>query len=217
MKILVITLHADPTINPGAEGGGGTHLYINEIINLFIYKQVDALFITRKASKGKDYFKYGNVKIKGISLGPENYWDKNNFDNRGIEIQDIILNELQTLDFHPDLIHSIYWHSGRAAMYFSKIFKIPFIHTIISNGIRKKTSGYNVSNYRIRTEKSIYNKADILISITKQEKDDLENYYNISAEKIKVIGRGVDNIFLKTLYDKNGVLLAKDEPNINTI
>ncbi len=62
MKFLIITLHADPTINPGAEEGGGTHMYVNEIINLLIFKQIEALVITRKASPGEDFFEYGFSK-----------------------------------------------------------------------------------------------------------------------------------------------------------
>lgn len=216
MKILVITLHADPTIAPGAQEGGGTHMYINELMNLMIYKQVDSLFITRKASAGKDYFEYGPVKLKRILLGPEEPWDKNNLDDQEDEIRKLINSTLQLLSFKPDLIHSVYWHSGRAALFFSKQFNIPFIHTIISNGMKKQSKGFKVKPMRIETEFMIYNSAEALISISSQEKEELVNYYKIPGSKIKVIGRGVDNVFLKDIYDKNGTLLSKQIPNINT-
>jgi len=217
MKILIITLHADPTIAPGAQEGGGTHMYINELINLMIYKHVDSFFITRKASKGKAFFEYGSVKLKRIEIGPEAPWNKDNLDEREEEITIAINNELLLQGFIPDLIHSIYWHSGRAALHFSKLFDVPFIHTIISNGIRKKNTGYGISNQRIQIEKEIFAAAKVLISISNSEKIDLVNYYAIPEDKIRVIGRGVDNLFLKDIYDESGTLLSKQSPIINSI
>ncbi|MBC7885996.1 MAG: glycosyltransferase [Saprospiraceae bacterium] len=216
MKILIITLHADPTIPPGAQEGGGTHMYINELINLLIYKQVDSLFITRKASGGSDFFQYGPVKLKRISIGPEGIWDKSNLDNIEEVIKITIDKELQSQGFVPDLIHSVYWHSGRAALHFSEALNVPFIHTIISNGIKKQKSGFEIPPQRIEMEKRIFNSAKFLIAISAQEKENLIKYYGIPENKIKVIGRGVDNIFLKDIYDGNGTLLSKQEPNINT-
>ena len=217
MNILVLTIHADPTIHPGAEEGGGTHLYVNEIINLLIYKQINSLFITRKASPGKDNFEYGTVSIARIRMGPEAQWNKNNLEEMDTTINKMISKELKLRKFIPDLIHSIYWCSGRAALFISERYNIPFIHTIISNGYRKKITGYYVSEKRIETEIKIFHSANILISVSNQEKEDLIHFYNVPASKIMVIGRGVDNIFLNDLYDSKGTLLPKLEPNIKKI
>jgi glycosyltransferase involved in cell wall biosynthesis len=216
MKLLVITLHADPTIHPGAEEGGGTHMYINEVINLLIYKQVSSLIITRKASPGNDLFDYENVKIKRIKLGPKRQWNKNFLSAKETEINQLIKDELDSLNFNPTLIHSVYWYSGRSAITFSDKYKIPFIHTIISNGKRKQISGYDVSDVQIATEMEIFNKASVLISVSNQEKEDMVHLYGINPEKIKVIGRGVDNIFLNSLYDSKGTLIAKPFPDVKS-
>lgn len=214
MKLLIITIHADPTINPGAEEGGGTHMYINELINLLIYRQVNSLFITRKASIGEDLFDYNHVKVKRIKIGPEKQWSKNFLTKRENEINQLINESLRNLNFSPTLIHSVYWHSGRAAITLSDKLKIPLIHTIISNGKRKQITGYSVSKEQIETEQKIFNKASVLISVSNQEKQDLEQLYGINPEKIKVIGRGVDNLFLNSLYDSRGTLLPKSTPEI---
>ncbi len=101
-------------------------MYINELINLLIFKEVDSLFITRKASQGKDFFEYGPVKMKRIRIGPEAQWDKNNLDNLEEDIKDKINAELQLHRFIPDLIHSIYWHPGERPYFFlnSSIFHL---------------------------------------------------------------------------------------------
>ncbi len=209
MKLLLITLHADPTIHPGAVEGGGTHMYVNEIIDMLTFKNIETLILTRKASPGKDIAKYGSVTIFRLHLGPEDQWDKNNLNDRAQEINKLIEDALSVTGFQPTLIHSVYWHSGRAAMYFAQKGNIPFVHTVISNGMRKKLSGFKESSQQIETEKVIYQKADTIIVISEQEKNDIITLYNIAPQKVKVVGRGVDNLFIKDLFDKNGTLLAK--------
>ncbi|MCK6641869.1 MAG: glycosyltransferase [Bacteroidia bacterium] len=214
MSILIITIHADPTIHPGAQEGGGSHLYINELINLLIYRNVPALFITRKASPGADFFEYGPVKLCRIKIGPESQWDKRNLMGLEEEINAQIEDAIKAHQFRPTFIHSIYWCSGRAALMFSDNFKIPFVHTIISNGLRKRKTGYQVSDEQIAIEQKIYENAEVLIAISNQEKNDLEELYKVSSEKIKVIGRGVDSIFLSDLYDNQGTLLSRTQPKV---
>ena len=209
MELLIITLHADPTIHPGSGDGGGTQMYINELIDMLIYKDIKALVITRKASPGKDTVQYGSVTICRIHLGPEGHWDKNNLNDREDEIKILINNTLKEQKFTPTLIHSIYWHSGRAALAFSQKLNIPFVHTVISNGKRKRLSGFTESNGQIETEEKIYTNTNVVIVISEQEKKDIINLYNIESKKIKVVGRGVDNLFLRDLYDEKGTLLAK--------
>lgn len=210
MKILLITLHADPTVHPGAGDGGGTQMYINELIDMLIYKDIKTLVVTRKASPGKNIVQHGSVTICRVLLGPEGHWDKNNLNDREIEIRTLINNALIENKFDPTLIHSVYWHSGRAALYFSEKINIPFVHTIISNGKRKKLSGFKESIGQIETEEKIYSNANVIIVISEQEKQDISNLYGVNSEKIKIVGRGVDNLFLKDLYDKKGTLLAKE-------
>ncbi|UOY05387.1 glycosyltransferase [Muricauda sp. SCSIO 64092] len=214
MSILVLTLHADPTIQPGAEEGGGTHMYVNEVMNLLIYKQVPALFITRKASFGPALFEYDMVSLSRIKIGPEKQWDKTNLINLEKKINDLIESQITNRSFQPSLIHSIYWYSGRAAMHLSNKLEIPFIHTIISNGLRKRKSGYLVSSQQIEEEKRIFDNASLLISISNEEKNDVVKYYDVDPIKIRVIGRGVDNLFLSELYTENGTLIPRTKPNV---
>ena len=209
MNLLIITLHADPSIHPGSGDGGGTQMYISELIDMLIHKDIKTLVITRKASPGNDIIQSGSVTIHRIHLGPEGHWDKNNLNDREEEIKLLIDNTLTEHKFNPTLIHSIYWHSGRAGLYFAGKMNIPLVHTVISNGKRKKLSGFTESNGQIETEQKIYTNANVIIVISEQEKKDIMDLYGINSEKIKVVGRGVDNLFLRDLFDKNGTLCAK--------
>jgi len=209
MNLLIITLHADPSIHPGSGDGGGTHMYINELIDMLTYKDIKTLVITRKASPGADIIESGSVTTHRIHLGPEGHWDKNNLSDREEEIELLINNVLMEHKFIPTLIHSVYWYSGRAGLYFSKKMNIPVVHTVISNGKRKKISGFTESKGQIETEEKKYNNASIIIVISEQEKNDIVGLYGIDSEKVKVVGRGVDNLFLKDLFDEKGTLLAK--------
>jgi D-inositol-3-phosphate glycosyltransferase len=214
MKILIISLHADPSIAPGAEEGGGTHMYISELMNMFIIKQVEALIITRKASVGDEVFKYGTVKLIRLPIGPAKQWDKSNLENLESELNDFVLRTLNQEKFIPDIIHSVYWHSGRVGIHLSNIFNKPLIYTVISNGLRKQLNGYNVSEARCIEELRIFQKAQLIISICNEEKEDLIKLYGIDKQKIRVVGRGVDNIFLQEIYDEKGTLISNKPLNI---
>lgn len=208
MKILVVSIHADPSIAPGAEEGGGTHMYISELINMFIIKQVDALIITRKASKGKEVFTYGNVKLIRLPIGPSEQWDKNNLENLEGKLNESVLNVLNKEKFNPDVIHSVYWYSGRVGVYLSRKLNKPLIYTVISNGLRKRKNGFKVSDVRCIEELQIFKNAKLIISVCKEEEDDLIKLYGVEKQKIKVVGRGVDNIFLEEIYDEKGTLIS---------
>ena len=184
-------------------------MYVNELINLLIYKNVPSLLITRKASTGPNDFEIGSTRIHRLSIGPEAQWDKANLIGLNDVIVTSIEDEIQRSDFNPKLIHSIYWYSGMAAISVARKLSIPFIHTIISNGYRKRIAGEKVEENRIQAETKIYSEAKNLIAISNQERQDLMSYYGISSDKIKVVGRGVDDLFLTELFDSKGTLMPK--------
>jgi D-inositol-3-phosphate glycosyltransferase len=177
MKLLLLTIHSDPTIHPGSMEGGGTNLYINELIDLLMFRNIEVLLITRKSSPGKDFIQYGSVNIVRIEIGPQGHWEKDNLIGLEELINVKVINQLEKYDFIPTLIHSVYWFSGRCANNLSKLYNIPYIHTIISNGKRKLNSGYKVNTEQITWEEKVFFDSDILISISEEEKDDLIRLY----------------------------------------
>ena len=80
--------------------------------------------------------------------------------------------------FVPDLIHSIYWNSGQIAQYLSNTWNIPFVHTVISNGLRRQHSGMvEEIKQRFKIEREIFQAATCIFCITPSEREDLKEPY----------------------------------------
>ena len=218
MNILMISLHADPTMPAGIGEGGGTHSYIRELLTFFSTKEMNVLLITRKCSpdipKNEQISK--TCKIYRIIVNgelPINKKELYALHNVSISrVKDI----LKTTLFKPDLIHSVYWNSGQIANELSQHFKIPFVHTVISNGLRRKMAGMDEANTaRYAIEKEIFQNALYIFCITPSEKEDLIKLYQINQNKIIIPGRPVSADFLYPSHDEfgNPYLFRLDKDN----
>ena len=198
-NILIISLHADPSDPSGTSKGGGTHAYLRELIQEMAATQNNCMVITRSTGKDKPTVQrisdYG--KICRIVIGKKGYMDKrllDSFHNETIKtIQETLIKE----KFNPDLLHSIYWNSGRAAYTLSGQMNIPYVHTVISNGKRRLRQGLsdNAKN-RLEIEQLVFENAFAIFSITEQEKNDIIQFYAIPANKIFIVGRPVASSFM---------------------
>lgn len=204
----MISLHADPTSPAGIGEGGGTHSYVRELLTFFANTDIEILLITRKSHPNlPNYEEISNIcKIQRIVIKDEYPIDKKelySFHNITLQIIEQILKEL---NFHPNIIHSVYWNSGQVAKEMSVKLKIPYVHTVISNGLRRKMTGMNEPlEQRYIIEKEIFQSATFIFCITPSERMDLVNLYGIDAKKIIVPGRPVSNDFLNPAHDEFGI------------
>lgn len=208
MKLLIISLHADPTSPAGIGEGGGTHSYIRELLTFFSTKKLEILLVTRKSNPClPDYEKISDTcKIHRIIVKHEYPLDKKEL----YDLHDISVQETERIikkcNFVPDLIHSVYWNSGQVAKELSNKLKIPYVHTVISNGLRRKTVGMKETlEQRYKIEKEIFQFATYIFCITPSERIDLVNLYQIDAKKIIIPGRPVSSDFLYPAHDDFGI------------
>ena len=207
MNLLMISLHADPTVPAGIGEGGGTHSYIRELLTYYSNVNINVLLITRKCSP--DLPEYEQIsetcKIYRIIVNGEYPIDKKElFKLHNISVNKTI-NVLKTTVFKPTLIHSIYWNSGQVAAELSQFFKIPFVHTVISNGLRRKEAGMKEAiEERFSVEKNVFQNASYIFCITPAEKKDLIELYQIDPNKTVIPGRPVSPDFLYPAHDDFG-------------
>lgn len=208
MNLLIISLHADPTLPAGIGAGGGTHSYIRELLTYFSNKDINILLITRKDHANlTDYDEISDCcKIQRIIIKDENPIDKKElytFHNTSLVKTEQVLTKL---NYKPDLIHSIYWNSGQVAKDLSQRLSIPYVHTVISNGLRRQKAGMvETLIQRSKIEKEVFLSAAYIFCITPSERDDLVNLYHISPQKIMVLGRPVSDDFLYPSHDEFGM------------
>ena len=205
--IMILSIHADSALAPGYKDWGGTNVYMRELMDGLVKLEIPFIFITRKVFKElPDEEKISDIgTIYRIKSGKEELIDKNilkQFHEKHLEQIIKIINKIGS---KPSVIHSVYWNSGRLAAELCKIYKINFVHSVISNDLGRIARGAEeICERRSKYEKYVYENAFRILAVSKDEKNDLVKYYNISPDKIIVAGQEINQSFLFPSHDVNG-------------
>lgn len=105
-----------------------------------------------------------------------------------------------------EFVDSHYWDAGVAARHLSETLGVPHVHTPHSLGVWKKRQMENdypgdAANFekrynfteRIRTERSLYETAELVVATTPQQFDLLNNDYGVEEKKCRMIPPGYDD------------------------
>lgn len=206
-NLLIISLHADPSMPPGVGEWGGTHTYMRELLTVLCDSDYEVVLITRKVySQQNDLEEVSeNCRIVRLTLGNFDNFDKRELFSLHETSYKLAIEKLDTINFRPDIIHSVYWNSGHLAMRFAKLWNIPYVHSVISNGRGRNNHGASgTAPNRIETEEKIFLGAAFILCVAESEKNELRKYYNISPEKIVVAGQYVHPAFIYPSHNSYG-------------
>jgi len=206
LRLALISLHADPSTPAGFGGGGGTHSYLRELLSHLATEGIEHLLLTRRAGPELPEFEQTSPTgaVRRLEIGALAPMDKRLLPRMHAETLDRVGEALSSWGA-PDLVHSIYWNSGEAAMDYSRSIGIPFVHSVISNGRRREMSGYrDQPAERIPTEFRVFNAAAAIFCVSTQESDDLAAFYAVPAERLLVVGRPVARAYLHPAHDPAG-------------
>ncbi len=204
--IMIISIHADSALAPGYRDWGGTNVYMRELMEGLVKLNIPFVFITRKVFKElPDIEKISDTgTIYRIKSGEEKLIDKNTLKQFHETHLEQIIQIINHLGRKPSVIHSVYWNSGRLAAELCDIYNINYVHSVISNDLGRIARGAKeMCEGRSTYEKHVYEKALCILAVSKDEKNDLVNYYNISPNKIIVAGQEVNSSFLFPSHDAN--------------
>ena len=204
--VALITLHADRATPPGVAEGGGTHSYVRELMAGLPKRGWRLTVLTRWADSRLPERETVSSSVQIIRLRINGI---GRIDKRMLEDLHVVsLTAAQSaLAAEPevDLLHSIYWNSGRVAMELSERFGLHFVHTVISNGWRRWHQGVrDMSPRRFDTEKQVFASAFAIFCISGQERTDLVEYYAVDPHKLVVVGRPVALSFRHPCHDEAG-------------
>ena len=206
-NLLIISLHADPSMPPGVGEWGGTHTYMRELLTELYEKNFNIILLTRKVYEEQDDIEMvsSSCKIVRLTLGEFGDFDKRElFHLHQITLQKTIA-VLVKLNFSPDLIHSVYWNSGHLAVKLSQIWKIPYVHSVISNGRGRNAHGAKgTAADRIKTEELIFMNASFILCVAESEKKELCDFYKLPPKKIIVAGQYVHPAFMYAAHNSYG-------------
>lgn len=206
-KLLIISLHADPSMPPGAGEWGGTHTYMRELLTELCDSNYDVLLITRKVYQYEDDLEQitSTCRIMRLTLGEFGEFNKKEL----YYLHDVTFNQtiekLKLIHYIPDIIHSVYWNSGHLALRLSQLWNIPYVHSIISSGRGRNAHGATgTAPNRIDIEELVFHNASFLLCVTESEKEEIHKYYNINYKKIVVAGQYVHPAFIYAAHDTYG-------------
>lgn len=206
-EIVIISLHADPSVPSGVREGGGTHAYLRELAAGLAMRGRRCSIVTRRMSPTLE----GCVSISPlttlyrIDIGPPGPLDKRKLNSFHDQTVNSIREIVAASEHRPIVLHSVYWNSGRAALDLSTETGIPFVHTVISNGIGRRLRGATgQASNREEVEFKVFHGAYRIFSISLSEKHDLINLYHVPENKIVVVGRPVDRCYHHPAHDETG-------------
>lgn len=206
-NLLIISLHADPSMPPGVGEWGGTHTYMRELLTELYDSDYNVILITRKVYVTQETVEQVSpfCRILRLSLGNFEAFDKR--DLYGLhEITFLqITKKLEELKFVPDIIHSVYWNSGHVAMRLSSLWHVPYVHSIISNGKgRDKHGATGTAPHRIEIETQVFTHASLILCVAESEKKEVCDYYSIPPSKVVVAGQYIHPAFIAASHDSFG-------------
>lgn len=200
-------MHADPAMPPGYSEWGGTHTYMRELLDCLNEYGIKCILVTRRSMEElpaiEQYHQHCKIyRLQNGDLAPMDKTKLREYHNDNLlSIEQIIDN----LGEKPDVIHSVYWNSGRIGMELSKKYNVPLVHSVISNSLGRQARGAKESvSDRAAYEQAIYNYSKWILCVSKDERDDLIQLYNISPEKIIVAGQYIHPSFIMPSRDNNG-------------
>lgn len=206
-NLLIISLHADPSMPPGVGEWGGTHTYMRELLTELCNTNYDITLITRKVYQDEEDNENisPSCRILRLTLGEFGVFDKRTLYNLHEETVRQTIEKLKEINFRPHIIHSVYWNSGHLAMTLSKLWNAPYVHSVISNGRGRDIHGASgTAPYRIQTEEKVFFYASFILCVAESEKEEICKYYNISPNKIVVAGQYVHPSFMHAAHDSYG-------------
>ncbi len=195
IDLLIISLHADPSMPPGIGVYGGGHMYPKELLIGLSKKNYNVSLLTRKSYENLPNVEHININctIYRLDYGSYGIFDKRDLYNLKERSYELAVKIIEDCQLKFQIIHSIYWNSGQLALQLGQKYAIPFVHSTISNGQQiMLRRAKEIEPHRIEVELMVFQAANRLFCITPSEKQAIIKYYHIPRKKIIVIGRPVD-------------------------
>lgn len=205
--LLIISLHADPSMPPGIGLYGGGHMYPKELLIGLSNKDYNVSLLTRKSYENLPNVESinANCKIYRLDYGTYGIFDKRELYHLREKSYELANKIIEDYHLKFQIIHSIYWNSGQLALQLGQKYGVPFVHSTISNGKQIQLRGAKeIEPNRIDAESKVFHAANHLFCITASEKQAIVKYYHIPDKKISVIGRPVDQAYRFPVHNDLG-------------
>lgn len=194
MKIAMVSEHASPLALLGGVDAGGQNVHVADLARALARQGAEVVVHTRRDDPSlprRVQFAPG-VVVDHVTGGPAEPMPKDDL----LPCMDEFAQDLAScwaLD-RPDVVHSHFWMSGRAALQAARPLALPVAHTYHALGVVKKRHQGAADTSppgRIEAESAIARQADQIVATTREELREVVAMGG-AADRITVVPCGVD-------------------------
>lgn len=194
-NVAFISEHASPLANLGGVDTGGQNVYVAQLARFLAKENYRIDIYTRWEDPGQEQVInwLPNIRVIHLKAGPVTVLAKEELLQYMPEFRDNMLSFIEAEQLDYQLIHANFFMSGLVAAELKTLLDIPFTVTFHALGhIRQLYQGNNdkFPPERTRIEKEVAAAADWVIAECPQDKSDLIEHYEVSADKIVIIPCG---------------------------
>lgn len=198
-RIAMLSYHTCPLATLGGKDTGGMNVYVRDLTRELGRQGVGVDVFTRSQDEHVPHvlheMGYGN-RVVHIPSGPEHPLPKEELVRYLPEFAERIQQFARKKNIRYDLIHSHYWLSGLAAFELQKAWHIPIVHMFhtlarVKNQIARRPEE-GEPQVRIEGELDLLQRADCIITATRNEVTLFESLYDMQPEQVEIIPPGVD-------------------------
>ncbi|MEO5335950.1 MAG: glycosyltransferase [Magnetospirillum sp. WYHS-4] len=197
MDILLLTLTDDPFDPPGAGRFGGSHAFFFDLSRQFVRRGHDLTIVTRLNSSCKPRIQeLGPLcRLYRLEVGSPTEMDHHSMGSLRDELADALAGLLSGKTF--DIVQTSNWLSGAVGIGLVPVIARRHVHHLLSLGRTRIELGEEASCFdgvRDVWERRVFNEADTLICVSRNEKDALERLYpDVRPQSVSIIPYGIDS------------------------
>jgi len=194
LKIALISVHGDPSLQAGGRDAGGMNIYVREVVDRLVKAKIEVDVFTRMHDRSDEIEdSFANLNVIYIEAGDKSS-DKLDLYKHIDVFVDGVNNYSQQNSINYDVIYAHYWLSGVVALKLKFLWNKPVItsfHTI--QEIKQEAFPFNLDNpEREKQERLVARESDALVVWSKHEKNFIESKFNVKQSSIEIIPPGVD-------------------------
>jgi D-inositol-3-phosphate glycosyltransferase len=196
-RIALLSYHSSPLAEPGAGDAGGMSVYVRQTAEALARRAVRTDVYTRRTADLPRIVDLSpGVRVVCVEAGPYDA-GKEELINYLSEFSAGVSAFAAAQHLSYDIVHSHYWQSGLAGKLLAQRWQVPFVHSNHTLGLVKNQSlaagDVPEPEMRIRGEAEVVEAADVLISSTDEEFENLACLYGAAHDRLKTIFPGVDH------------------------
>jgi D-inositol-3-phosphate glycosyltransferase len=196
-RIALISYHSSPLAEPGAGDAGGMSVYVRQTAEALARRQVlTDIYTRRTADLPRMVELFPGVRVICIEAGPAGA-TKEELTRYIPDFTAGVSAFAASQRIGYDVVHSHYWQSGLVGKVLAQRWRAAFVHSNHTLGLVKNLALADGDRpepeARIQGEAEVVAAADVLITSTDEEFENLACLYGALHDRLKTIFPGVDH------------------------